>query len=111
MKNEKTKIEARNSKLGEAGPRSGRFSIFGFRVSRLARRSLGVGAAFWAWLRDVTEDSAYERYLVREASARATLSEPEGRVEGSASLLSPAEFYRQRLDDKYSGRSGPARCC
>lgn len=82
---EKTKSENRNSKLGRAPELT---SSFAFRVSSFA-------AAFWAWLRDVSEDSAYERYL--EAGGK--------RLEAG---LSRSEFYRQRLERKYSR---PNRCC
>ena len=52
------------------------------------------------------DDAAYDRYLTH----RVTLSEAErqrGGVEGSAAL-SPADFYRLRLEEKYSR---PTRCC
>lgn len=60
------------------------------------RRSL---AAFWAGLREVTEDSAYERYLAHHRSCHQ--GEP----------LTRAEFYRRRIEHKFSGKSGPNRCC
>jgi len=65
----------------------------------------------WEWLREVSGDDAYERYLRHAASARVTLSEPAGRAEGSASLLTPAEFYYQRMERKYNSKDSPARCC
>ena len=64
------------------------------------------GSKFFSCLRAVLDDDAYDRYLTR----RVTLSEAErqrGGVEGSPAL-SPAEFYRLRLDREYSR---PSRCC
>ena len=98
----KTKLETGNSKLDTLRPRMAFFPIFVFRFSSF------VFSALWRWLREVSGDDAYERYLTRAVSARVTLSEPDGRAEGSASLLSPAEFYRERLERKYSR---PCRCC
>lgn len=60
------------------------------------RKALGK---LWAGIREVTEDSAYERYLAHHRSHHP--GEP----------LTQAEFYRRRMEDKFSGKSGPNRCC
>ena len=85
------------------------------RHSRFLSRPGGIGmtiggwmSSAWRWLREVSGDAAYERYLTRAASARVTLSEPDGRAKGAPSLLTPAEFYRRRVEHKYSR---PCRCC
>ncbi|MFQ5695828.1 MAG: YbdD/YjiX family protein [Terriglobia bacterium] len=65
---------------------------------REARKALGK---LWAGIREATEDSAYERYLSHHTQKHAQEGPP----------LSRAEFYRQRMDAKFSGKSGPARCC
>ena len=93
MKDETRNSDSRNSAFGSI---LFRVSIFAFRVS----------FSFWRWLRAVLDDDAYDRYLTH----RVTLSEAErqrGGVEGSAAL-SPADFYRPRLEEKYSR---PTRCC
>ena len=56
-----------------------------------------VLASVWQWLREVSGDAAYERYLARDA--------------GDPAPLSPGEFYRQRLERKYNNKDSPARCC
>jgi len=93
MQHETRNSDSRNSALG----------LILFRVSNFAFR---VSFSLWQWLRAVLDDDAYERYLTH----RVTLSEaerPRGGVEGSAAL-SPSEFYRRRLERKYSR---PTRCC
>lgn len=59
-------------------------------LKRLAR-------AAWRCLRECSGDAAYERYLHRTEALP-----PGGRY------LTPAEFYLERLDRKYSR---PSRCC
>jgi hypothetical protein len=53
-------------------------------------------ARFWLGLRQWCGDSAYENYT--KCAAR----------EGQGILLSPAEFYVEQLNKKYSR---PNRCC
>lgn len=53
-------------------------------------------ARFWQGLREWCGDAAYEKY-VRCATRR-----------GSEPVLSPAEFYVQQMNRKYSH---PNRCC
>jgi uncharacterized short protein YbdD (DUF466 family) len=55
--------------------------------------------ALWAGIREVSGDSAYERYLEHQ------------RRQGLCNMLSRQEFYCQQVERKYSGKSGPARCC
>lgn len=68
---------------------------------RLLRTECLLVAGRWAlvaafrWLRAVLEDDAYERFL-------------EARGQRLEAGLSPAEFYRRRLEHKYSR---PSRCC
>lgn len=50
----------------------------------------------WSGLCELAEDNAYERYLQRQKQT------------GSRDILSRQEFYRQRLERKYSR---PHRCC
>ncbi|MEE9234801.1 MAG: YbdD/YjiX family protein [Candidatus Acidoferrales bacterium] len=66
----------------------------------LARRSLGVGVAAWAWLRAVSGDDAYERYLAHHQEKHA----------GQGPPLSRKDFYRQRLEHQYDP-ANPSRCC
>ena len=111
MKDETRNSDTRNSALGLS---FSRVSNFAFRVS----------FSLWRWLRAVLDDDAYDRYLSRAQSrdltraSRVTLLVPSGvegseaerqrgGVEGSAAL-SPSEFYRLRLERKYSR---PTRCC
>jgi uncharacterized short protein YbdD (DUF466 family) len=54
--------------------------------------------ASWRWLRAVTGDDAYERYLERK------------KVEGARDLLPRREFYRQSLERRYNSKT-PSRCC
>lgn len=53
-------------------------------------------ARFWQGLREWCGDAAYERYL--KCAVRGGLERP----------LSPAEFYVEQLNKKYSR---PNRCC
>jgi len=89
MKTEMTKIETRKSKLART---LSRVSNFAFRVS----------FSFWRWLRAVLDDDAYDRYATRRSSVIPS------EVEGPACLLTASEFYRQRVERKYSR---PTRCC
>jgi uncharacterized short protein YbdD (DUF466 family) len=84
----RTKTEDRKTKNGNADSELSSLPFFGFRFSYF------VLTAFWRWLRAVSGDDAYERYA-------ATLA-------GDEPCLSPGEFYRQRLERKYSR---PCRCC
>jgi hypothetical protein len=54
------------------------------------------GAQFWQGVREWCGDTAYERYL--KCAVRGGLRRP----------LSPAEFYVEQLNKKYSR---PNRCC
>jgi hypothetical protein len=54
--------------------------------------------AFWRALREWSGDAAYERYLLAFRRASGEESPP----------LSPAEFYVQQLERRYSL---PSRCC
>jgi uncharacterized short protein YbdD (DUF466 family) len=51
----------------------------------------------WRWLREVSGDDAYERYLCHHAQAHADARAPSRR-----------EFYAQELQRKWSGIN---RCC
>ena len=80
------------------------------------------GSKFWQFLRAVLDDDAYEQYVRRfphrslATGHRSPVSSHQSPAkpvipsvsEGSAFLLSPAEFYRLRLEEKYSR---PTRCC
>ncbi|HKZ52782.1 MAG TPA: CstA-like transporter-associated (seleno)protein [Candidatus Acidoferrales bacterium] len=87
----KTKLETRNSKLGADWPWIGSLPLFAFRVS------LFVFSRVWHWIRDVSGDNAYELYLQRQREEDA-----------GDGLLSAEEFYRRRVERKYSR---PSRCC
>jgi uncharacterized short protein YbdD (DUF466 family) len=56
-----------------------------------------LAAKLWLGIREWCGDSAYERYL------QAQRTKPE-----KSSLLSPAEFYVERVNRRYSR---PNRCC
>ncbi|MGH9863415.1 MAG: CstA-like transporter-associated (seleno)protein [Candidatus Acidiferrales bacterium] len=59
-----------------------------------ARTFLSHGAqVVFAWLREVSGDAAYEKYVARL---------------GPQAALPPDEFYREQLERKYSQ---PSRCC
>ncbi|MGE3297043.1 MAG: CstA-like transporter-associated (seleno)protein [Porticoccaceae bacterium] len=53
--------------------------------------------AFWAWLREVSGDDAYERYLAHHAAAH-----PDG------TPLGRREFFRRRQEAAWSAVK---RCC
>ena len=59
-------------------------------TSRFIRR-------FWRGLREWCGDAAYESYL-----------RSKGRQRGSGRILTPAEFYLEQLNRRYSR---PNRCC
>jgi len=63
-------------------------------AAKMARRSL---RRFWRGLREWCGDAAYERYLRSKRMQS-----------GSSRPLSPAEFYVEQLDRRYSR---PNRCC
>jgi len=60
------------------------------------------GSKLWQFLRAVLDDDAYDRYATRRSSVIPS------EVEGPACLLTASEFYRLRLEEKYSR---PTRCC
>ena len=53
--------------------------------------------AGWRWLREWSGDAAYERYLRAVATCA-----------GAKPTLTPAQFYLEHLNRKYSH---PSRCC
>jgi hypothetical protein len=64
---------------------------------RCTRKALTSAAArFWQGLREWCGDAAYEKY--KSCAVRT----------GQEGLLSPAQFYVQQLNKKYSR---PNRCC
>lgn len=65
-------------------------------MRRMWRSMKCGGARFWQGLREWCGDAAYERYL--KCAVR----------EGREKALSPAEFYVEQLNKKYSR---PNRCC
>jgi uncharacterized short protein YbdD (DUF466 family) len=65
-------------------------------MQRMWKRMKYGGARIWQGLREWCGDAAYERYL--ECAVRGGLERP----------LSPAEFYVEQLNKKYSR---PNRCC
>jgi uncharacterized short protein YbdD (DUF466 family) len=73
-------------------PRRGAGTGAGFTRSRVAR----CARALWGWLREVSGDAAYERYLAAQHRA------------GSRKQLTEREFYVDRLRRRYSTTS---RCC
>ena len=84
----------------ERGPRTGPqsrdlSSNFVFRISLFSLSRLAHAA--WRALREWSGDAAYDRYL-RVAAAKP----------GAAPLLTPAEFYVEQLNRRYSR---PTRCC
>lgn len=56
-------------------------------------------AAAWQWLRAVSGDDAYERYLER------------AHRQGETEVLSRQEFYRAHVERRYNNKGNPARCC
>lgn len=59
---------------------------------------------FWTLLREASGETAYERYL---KTARSVPAATDG-SDSSRPILSPAAFYLERLEEKYSR---PCRCC
>lgn len=77
-----------------------RLSAFGgtaFSLSSYVAWLCRMARIVWRGLREWCGDAAYERYL-RSARTRS----------GARDLLSPAEFYVEQLDRRYSR---PNRCC
>ena len=62
-----------------------------------ARRGL---AAFWEGIREVTGDNAYEKYVARQQEK-----------DPGCPVPTPEEFYKQRMDKKFSDPDNPSRCC
>lgn len=58
----------------------------------------------WWWLRQVSGDAAYDRYL--ESTARTGMC--VGRQHRTARILTRQEYYLDALERRYSGVS---RCC
>jgi uncharacterized short protein YbdD (DUF466 family) len=77
--------------------RASTFGGTGFSLSSFIRWTLRATRFAWRGLREWCGDAAYERYL-RSARKRS----------GTQDLLSPAEFYVEQLDRRYSR---PNRCC
>ena len=65
--------------------------------TRRSPRWLGWPTAAWRWLRQVSGDDAYERYLLHHA-----------RLHPGAPAPSRREFYVQEGERKWSGIN---RCC
>jgi uncharacterized short protein YbdD (DUF466 family) len=73
------------------------FGGTGFRSSSCVTRLRRMARSAWRGLREWCGDAAYERYL-RSALTRSR----------ACDVLSPAEFYVEQLDRRYSR---PNRCC
>jgi len=58
-----------------------------------------VVVAAWRWLRAVSGDDAYERYLERQQR------------DGADEVLARREFYSQRVERRYNNKDNPSRCC
>lgn len=65
-------------------------------MSRMATRVGKAIAGLWSWLREVTEDAAYDRFLVTT------------KQDDAGANLTREQFYVARLEQKYSR---PCRCC
>jgi uncharacterized short protein YbdD (DUF466 family) len=66
----------------------------------LTRRASGLRLALhdlWLGIREWCGDSAYDRYV-----------QAQQKVSSESRLLTPAEFYVERLNNRYSR---PNRCC
>ena len=72
-----------------------------WRMAHLVSVIRHLSSAIWGFLRELSGEAAYERYL-DAARTRPSSSAP------FASVLTPAALYRQHLEDKYSH---PCRCC
>ena len=66
-------------------------------MGKTPRTTLRFLRRFWRGLREWCGDAAYETYLRSKA-----------RQSGSGRELTPAEFYLEQLDRRYSR---PNRCC
>jgi len=84
-------------------------------MKRLSMRFLyGVRQTWW-WVRQVSGDAAYENYARRQSlpmsprrSGRLPMARGQCSRQAVGHLLSPEEFYVDRLQRKYAGVS---RCC
>jgi uncharacterized short protein YbdD (DUF466 family) len=72
-------------------------STTGFRLSSCASWSRRMARRTWRGLREWCGDAAYESYL-----------RSKGCQSGSCRTLTPAEFYVEQLNRRYSK---PNRCC
>jgi uncharacterized short protein YbdD (DUF466 family) len=77
--------------------RASTFGGTGFSLSSFIRWTRRATRSTWRGLREWCGDAAYERYL-RSARKRSGTHDP----------LSPAEFYVEQLNRRYSR---PNRCC
>ena len=66
-------------------------------MRRAAKNTLRFLRRFWRGLREWCGDAAYESYL-----------RSQGTQSGSGLTLTPAEFYVEQLNRRYSR---PSRCC
>jgi len=66
-------------------------------MRRAAKNTLRFLRRFWRGLREWCGDAAYESYL-----------RSQGTQSGSGRTLTPAEFYVEQLNRRYSR---PNRCC
>jgi uncharacterized short protein YbdD (DUF466 family) len=66
------------------------------RIRPAANGWLSIVRGFWQWLRELSGDSAYQRYAACQLR------------DGSPLLLSEREFYLDRIDRRYSSIN---RCC
>ncbi len=66
-------------------------------MKRAAKTASRFLRRFWRGLREWCGDAAYESYL-----------RSNGRLTGSCRTLTPAEFYVEQLNRRYSR---PNRCC
>ncbi|MFQ5926952.1 MAG: CstA-like transporter-associated (seleno)protein [Terriglobia bacterium] len=62
-----------------------------------------LSSRVWGFLREASGETAYERYAKKARGSCAS-----GSPDGKDSVLSPDEFHRQQLEEKYSK---PNRCC
>ncbi len=69
----------------------------GFSLSVYGNRSRQMARRIWLGLREWCGDAAYESYL-----------RSKGAQSGSSRTLTPAEFYVEQLNRRYSR---PNRCC
>ena len=69
-------------------------------MTELLHKARRVLAAFWEGIREVTGDNAYEKHVERMQA-----------TDPGCPVPTREEFYKQRMEKKFSDPDNPSRCC